>query len=98
MLQNRIYLGEIMHKDQSYPAEHSAIIEASLWKDVQQRLEDNRTEHADGARAADPSLLAGLLHDERSIGASSAAHSASPDVLKHRGVRHTEIRLLSVIS
>jgi len=65
MLQNRIYVGDTVHKDQSYPGEHSAIIDSSLWDDVQRRLRNNRTENADGTRAADPSLLAGLLHDER---------------------------------
>jgi len=65
MLQNRTYLGEIVHKDQSFPGEHAAIIDSSLWNDVQQQLRDNRTDKADGTHAADPSLLAGLLHDER---------------------------------
>jgi len=64
LLQNRIYLGEIVHKDQSYPGEHPAIIETALWEEVQRKLKDNRTECADGRRAANPSLLAGLLHDD----------------------------------
>src|SRR4051794_23457189 len=38
MLQNRVYRGEIMHKDQAYPGEHAAIIEAALWDDVQAKL------------------------------------------------------------
>jgi len=65
MLQNRIYLGETVHKHQSYPGEHHAIIDPSLWEEVERRLRDNRIENADGTRAADPSLLAGLLYDER---------------------------------
>src|SRR5437773_10897964 len=31
MLQNRIYRGEIVHKDQSHPAEHRPIIDQPLW-------------------------------------------------------------------
>src|SRR5882672_4920723 len=31
MLQNRVYRGEIVHKDQSYPGEHKAIIDPTLW-------------------------------------------------------------------
>src|ERR1700731_2391239 len=37
MLQNRIYHGEIVHKDQHYPGEHQAIIEPQLWEAVQAR-------------------------------------------------------------
>jgi len=65
MLQNPIYLGEIVHNDQSYSGEHPAIIEPGLWEQVQRKLNDSRTERADGSRAANPSLLAGLLHDDR---------------------------------
>src|SRR5262249_22291590 len=31
ILSNRIYLGEIVHKDASYPGEHRAIVEPELW-------------------------------------------------------------------
>ncbi len=35
MLQNRIYRGEIVHKDKSFPGEHEAIVERALWDKVQ---------------------------------------------------------------
>src|SRR5713101_1990943 len=41
MLQNRIYRGEIVHKDQSYPGEHEPIIGSELWDAVQARLSAN---------------------------------------------------------
>lgn len=65
MLQNRIYRGEIVHKDGSYPGQHEAIIDESLWDEVQARLKVNRVERQSGARAAEPSLLVGLVFDER---------------------------------
>jgi site-specific DNA recombinase len=34
MLQNRIYRGEIVHKQQSYPGEHPPIIDQPLWDAV----------------------------------------------------------------
>src|SRR4030088_966343 len=34
ILQNRLYCGEIVHKDQSYPGEHRAIIDPALWDTV----------------------------------------------------------------
>ena len=63
MLQNRIYRGEIVHKDESYPGEHAAIIPQDLWDEVQERLAANRVERKNGARAREPSLLAGLIFD-----------------------------------
>ena len=37
LLQNRIYRGEIVHKDKSYPGKHQAIVDEGLWDDVQRR-------------------------------------------------------------
>ena len=64
LLQNRIYRGEIVHKEQSYPGEHAAIVDETLWKQVQRKLATNRTERTSGANAAEPSLLAGLVYDD----------------------------------
>jgi site-specific DNA recombinase len=63
MLQNRIYRGEIVHKDQHYPGDHMPIIDAVLWDDVQAKLAANAVEHATGGRTKSASLLAGLLYD-----------------------------------
>ena len=68
MLQNRIYLGEIVHKENSYPGEHDAIVDEPLWDTVQQTLTANRIDHERGANAAQPSLLAGLVFDETGEG------------------------------
>jgi hypothetical protein len=63
ILQNRIYRGEIVHKDQSYPGEHEAIIDPALWDAVQARLAENAVERGAGTRVKNPSLLTGLLFD-----------------------------------
>jgi hypothetical protein len=42
MLQNRIYRGEIVHKERSYPGEHTPIIDQELWDTVQARLTTRR--------------------------------------------------------
>jgi DNA invertase Pin-like site-specific DNA recombinase len=39
MLQNRLYRGEVAHKDNIYPGQHKAIIEPELWQTVQDRLD-----------------------------------------------------------
>jgi hypothetical protein len=63
MLQNRIYRGEIVHKDETYPGEHEAIIDPALWDVVQARLAENAVERSTGVRVKNPSLLVGLLFD-----------------------------------
>ena len=63
MLQNRTYLGEIVHKGQSHPGEHAPIIDQPLWDAVHSQLADNTAERSSGTRSRQPSLLAGLLFD-----------------------------------
>src|SRR4029077_12506002 len=63
MLQNRIYRGEIVHKEQSHPGEHTPIIDQPLWDAVQAQLASNAAERNSSARHRHPSLLAGLLFD-----------------------------------
>jgi site-specific DNA recombinase len=65
ILQNRIYRGETAHKGNSYPGEHPAILEQPLWDEVQAVLAKNRVERATGVRIKHPSLLAGLVFDEK---------------------------------
>ncbi|MGB0748554.1 MAG: recombinase family protein [Magnetospiraceae bacterium] len=64
MLQNRLYLGEIVHKDTSYPGQHDAIIDEDLWDTVQKLLEQNRVDRDTGVQCKSPSLLAGLIYDD----------------------------------
>ena len=64
MLQNRIYLGEIMHKDKSFPGQHPAIIDQNLWDRVQAQFKANLQAERKRPRATNTSLLRGLLYDE----------------------------------
>src|SRR5438477_130069 len=59
MLHNRLYRGEIVHKGQSHPGEHTPIIDQPLWDAVQAQLAANTAERNCGTRQ--PSLLAGML-------------------------------------
>ena len=54
MLQNRIYRGETVHKDKSYPGEHEAIVDEALWSEVQSILTENRVRShpRDGRKAS----------------------------------------------
>src|ERR1700730_15834248 len=63
MLQNRTYLGDIVHKGQFHPGEHTPIIDQLLWDAVQAQLDSNAAERNSGTRNHQPSLLAGMLFD-----------------------------------
>ncbi len=63
MLQNRTYLGEIVHKGQFHPAEHTPIIDQPLWDAVQEQLAGNTARRQCGRRTRQSSLLAGMLFD-----------------------------------
>jgi hypothetical protein len=81
MLRNRIYRGQIVHKDQHYPGEHEPIIDEVLWQEVQTKLTANAVERATGERALSPSLLAGLLYD-------GEGHRMTPSHAVKNGMRY----------
>ena len=61
ILNNRIYLGEAVHKGTSYPGEHEAIIDRGTWDKVHAILAENTVARANGTRAQTPALLRGLI-------------------------------------
>jgi site-specific DNA recombinase len=63
VLSNPIYTGQIAHKDQLYPGQHPALIDADSWAAVRDQVAGNASDHRRKAKAAEPSLLAGLLID-----------------------------------
>ncbi len=64
MLQNPIYRGQIVHRDNRYPGLHDAIIDEPLWGQVQGALAGNRVERITRSRATAPGLLAGLVYND----------------------------------
>ena len=80
MLRNRMYLGEINHRDKSYPGEHQPIIALELFDAVQAKL----TENLRGKRLRHQSsnaLLLGKLFDDR-------GNPMSPSYAIKKGVRY----------
>src|SRR5206468_2634050 len=51
--------------DRLYPGQHPALIDAETWAAVQDQLTANASDHRRKTKAAEPSLLAGLLVDAR---------------------------------
>jgi site-specific DNA recombinase len=67
LLNSRIYIGEIVHGDQSYRGQHQAIVPLELWNKVAARLLENNQSHRTGKSHSTPSLLSGMLFDSRGI-------------------------------
>jgi site-specific DNA recombinase len=61
LLKNRLYLGEAVHKGQSHPGEHDAIISQDLWGKVHAILGESPRKRASNTRAQTPPLLKGLI-------------------------------------
>jgi site-specific DNA recombinase len=61
MLNNRVYIGEAVHKGTSYPGEHVAIVDRQDWDSVHAILTESPRKRAARTRADTPALLKGLL-------------------------------------
>jgi len=60
-LYNRTYLGEVLHKDKTYPGEHEAIVTRDLWQRAHAVIEENRRHRSQHIRAKAPALLKGII-------------------------------------
>ncbi|MDI1265294.1 MAG: recombinase family protein, partial [bacterium] len=63
LLENRSYVGEVVHRDQSFAGQHEAIVSRDLFDRVQAVIAANRRIRKTGGNSPHPSLLAGLLQD-----------------------------------
>jgi DNA invertase Pin-like site-specific DNA recombinase len=61
VLNNRVYLGEAVHKGTSYPGEHESIIEADLWDRVHALIKGSPHTKRTRQLGRTPALLKGLL-------------------------------------
>ena len=92
LLNNRVYIGEAVHKGTAYPGEHQPIISRALWDKVHLILRESPRARAANTRAQAPALLKGLMfgptgcamtptHTRR--GDKLYRYYVSQDVLKH---------------
>jgi site-specific DNA recombinase len=80
MLGNRVYLGEINHRDQSYPGEHQPIISNGLFNAVQETRKLGASDRRD-CNAKSRALLVGLLYDDK-------GNRMSPTHAQKQGIRY----------
>ncbi|MGH6847838.1 MAG: recombinase family protein [Methylocella sp.] len=80
VLKNRLYLGELNHKNKSYPGDHAAIIAQDLFEAVQQKLAENLN-RKDTRRSSTGAVLLGKIFDDRN-------NKMSPSHAVKMGVRY----------
>ena len=78
LLKNRMYLGEINHRGQSFPGDHAPIIETPLFDAVQAVLSEKRRNLRKGKSEA---LLLGLIFDD-------SGNRMTPSHARKNGVRY----------
>jgi DNA invertase Pin-like site-specific DNA recombinase len=61
LLNNRVYIGEAVHKGTAFPGEHQAIIDRTLWDRVHTIMRESPRRRAANTRAQTPALLKGLI-------------------------------------
>lgn len=80
LLNNRVYIGEAVHKGEAYPGEHEAIISADLWKRTHAIMGESPRMRANQTRLSGPSLLRGLIFSPNGD-AMSPSHTRKGDRL-----------------
>lgn len=80
LLRNRVYLGELPHKGTYHEGEHPALLEPTLFRSVQERL-NQQINTKRRLRAAKGGLLAGCIFD-------SAGNRMTPVHAKKNGIRY----------
>ncbi len=61
LLNNRVFIGEAVHKGTAYPGEHQAILSRDLWDAAHAILDSAPRTRAANTRAQTPALLKGLI-------------------------------------
>ena len=91
LLNNRVYVGDAVHKGTAYPGEHEAIIPQRLWDMVHAILSEAPRVRANRNRAQTPALLKGLIFgpDGRAM---SPTHTRRGDKLYRYYVSQSLIR------
>ena len=89
LLNNRVYLGDVVHKGDTYPGEHQAIIEPRLWEKIRLIMGESPRKRANNTRAQTPALLKGLLYT--STGAAMTPSSTKKATRRYRYYVSTDL-------
>src|SRR5258705_4643699 len=61
LINNRLYLGEVVHKGRAFPGAHTAILTQAQWDAAHAVLQESPRVRANRSRNRTPALLAGLV-------------------------------------
>jgi site-specific DNA recombinase len=78
LLNNRVYVGEAVHKGTAYPGEHKAIVDRDTFDKVRAILATNGRVRAAATRSTTPALLKGLIF-------TTDGRAMTPHYTKKRG-------------
>jgi site-specific DNA recombinase len=67
LLNNRVYVGEIVHGGQCYPGQHEAIVPQGLWDQVAAQLAANNKAHRSRKSPSVTGLLRGIVFDVNGV-------------------------------
>jgi DNA invertase Pin-like site-specific DNA recombinase len=75
LINNHVYLGEVVHKENVYPGEHEAIIDRATWEKVQAIFASNGQNRSAMTRRQTPAALMGLVHCRHCQRAMTPSHT-----------------------
>jgi DNA invertase Pin-like site-specific DNA recombinase len=81
LLNNRTFVGQVVHKGNIYPGEHQAILPQDLWDRVHAVLRESPRVRANQNRRQSPALLRGLIF-------GPDGHALSPTHTRRRGKQY----------
>jgi site-specific DNA recombinase len=91
VLNNRVYLGEAVHKGTAHAGEHRGIIDRTLWDKVHGILKESPRKRASHTRARTPALLKGLIFGPEGV-AMTPTHTRKKGALYRYYVATSTIR------
>ena len=91
LINNRVYLGEAVYKDVSYPGEHEAIVTRQLWDAAHAILKESPRARATKTRDRSPALLKGIIFSA-SGAAMTPSFTRKGDKLYHYYVSMDHVR------
>ena len=74
VLNNRVYLGEAVHKGTAHPGEHDPIIERKVWDQVHELISESARKRATRPKGRTPAILKGLIFSHTGV-AMTPAHT-----------------------
>ena len=97
LINNRVYIGEAVHKGAAYPGEHTAIISKEIWDRLHSILQRSPRERRAENRSTSEALLKGLIFSN-SGAAMTPTYTRKGDRLYHYYISMDAIQNLTMLA